>query len=98
MMYLILYDISSDKIREKVAKKLIAQGYERLQLSVFSGIRSPKHNKAFWAELQQLLQPEPAAKFYALKISENNFRQMLILGENELDFDYLTGSLESLFI
>lgn len=97
MIYLVIYDISSDKIREKVAKKLIAEGFERLQLSVFSGIRSPKDNKAFWQVLVNLLQAEPSAKLYVLKVSIQNFRQMQIIGNHQIDFDYLTGQMDSLF-
>jgi CRISPR-associated protein Cas2 len=37
-LYLICYDISDDRIRKKVADKLIYYGLERLQYSVFAGM------------------------------------------------------------
>ncbi len=98
MIYLILYDISEDKLRTKIAKRLIAEGFIRLQLSVFTGIQNPKDITLLWNQLNQWLQLEPSAKFYILPLTENNFRNMEILGSTDLDLDFLTGNQHTLFI
>jgi CRISPR-associated endonuclease Cas2 len=36
-MFLVCYDIQEDKLRTRLAKKLLAAGLERLQFSVFIG-------------------------------------------------------------
>lgn len=98
MIYLILYDITSDPIRTKVAKRLTKEGYERLQLSVFTGIKHPKKIVGLWQALEVLLKKEPSAKFYVLKTTKNNFKEMEFIGLSDLDVDYLTGTRNSLFI
>ena len=97
MIFLIFYDISSDTIRNKVAKRLVAEGYDRIQLSVFSGIKNPKDNKLLWGNLQQWLAGEPTAKFFVLKTSKNNFKNMQCVGTSDWDMDYLIGVRHSLF-
>ena len=98
MIYLVLYDISNDRIRTKVAKSLIAEGFERIQLSVFLGTVNPKENIKLWNELQKWLSAEPHSKLLLLPLTKNNFRKMLILGDFFPDIDYLTGNKHSLFI
>lgn len=96
--YLIFYDISDNAIRNKIAKKLIAEGYERIQLSVLIGNPHPKKNTALWTSLQQWLRTEPTAKFYVLKIPISNLIQMSTIGEKNMDIDYLLGIKNSIFI
>ena len=98
MIYLIFYDISDDKIRTKVAGHLTTHGYERIQYSVFSGIRNPKENSALWKELLSLLTSVPAIRFYVIKTTKNNFKNMEIIGETNWDIDYLLGNKHTLFI
>ncbi len=62
-MYLIFYDISNNKLRTKVAKQLIQQGYERLQYSVFAGPFDPEHSQ-IWEKLKYLMQKNPEEKIY----------------------------------
>ena len=98
MMYLIAYDIGSDKIRSKVARRLTAEGFERIQLSVFSGIVHPKAVKGLWQDLQTWLKQEKSAKLYVLKLTKNNFRSMEIIGPLDWDIDYLLGDQNSIFV
>ena len=51
MIYLVFYDISTDKIRNKIARRLEAEGFERLQLSVFIGLMNPKTKPMLWKQL-----------------------------------------------
>ncbi len=97
-MYLVFYDISNNKIRTKVAARLIQEGYDRIQLSVFVGIKNPKQNTVLWEELNTKMAEDSEAKLYVLSISENNFKNMLTIGRSDYDIDYLTGNKHSLFI
>lgn len=96
MIYLLFYDITSNSLRTKIAKRLIAEGYERLQFSVYTFIENPQLNLSLWQELQTLLQAEPTAKLYVLSITKNNFRNIKIIGNLEHDIDYLLGEKRSL--
>lgn len=98
MIYLIIYDISLDRLRTRISKRIIAEGYVRLQLSVFVGIKNPKSNKKLWSDLNIWLDKEQSSKFYVLKLTENNFRKMENIGYIDLDIDFLTGSKLTMFI
>ncbi len=98
MIYLLTYDISSNAIRAKAAKRIIAEGYERLQFSVFVGRGNPKANKPLWAGLNKCLETEPTAKLFVVAITENNFRNMLTIGKNNLDVCYLLGNKNTMFV
>ena len=98
MIYTLLYDISDDKTRTKVSKILIAEGYERIQFSVYIGNRNPKSVAGLWERVKSLVANEKEAKFYVFKISESNFRNMDILGNFEYDLDYVLGEQKSLLI
>ncbi len=78
--------------------RLINEGYERIQLSVYSGIRDPRRNGTLWQDMQTWLKEEENAKLYVLKISNSQFRSMDKIGEFDWDMDYLTGNKNSLFI
>ena len=52
MIHLIFYDISTDRIRTKIARRLVAEGYERIQLSVFAGNPHPQSNTQLWQDLR----------------------------------------------
>ena len=53
-MYLVSYDISSDRVRGKVAKKLLDYG-KRVQYSVFECDLDKKRYKEMYRELLKLL-------------------------------------------
>lgn len=97
-MYLIAYDISSNTVRAKVARRLIALGYERIQLSVFCGNNNPEHVRGLWQELKQWMASDPDGQLISLNIGPENFRNMAILGSHTLDFDFLLEQKNSLFI
>ncbi|MEO1518990.1 MAG: CRISPR-associated endonuclease Cas2 [Bacteroidota bacterium] len=98
MIYLIAYDISADRIRQKVARRLIAEGYERLQWSVFTGLKHPQQQGTLWTDLSHWLHPEPTARFVVIPIALSHFRRLQLIGpSDQLDIDYLTGQGHSLF-
>ena len=96
MLYLIFYDITSNSIRNKVAKILIQEGYERLQLSVFLGLENI--GKQVSIQLEELLKAEPEAKFYMLPLPKSSIKNLKSIGQMNLDIDYLTGDKDSLII
>ena len=96
MLYLIFYDITSNSIRNKVAKILIQEGYERLQLSVFLGLENISMTVS--NQLAEILKPEPEAKFYIIPLPKSSIKNIKYIGKMSLDIDYLTGDKDSLII
>ena len=100
MTYLVIYDISADNIRNKVAKRLKAEGFERIQLSVFHGQDDPRENPPLWSELTRWIASDssPNSRLFVIAVSDGNLRNMAIIGNYQPDFDYLTGKQHTLFI
>jgi CRISPR-associated protein Cas2 len=98
MIYLIFYDISTDKIRNKIAKRLLAEGFERLQLSVFVGIVNPYLYANLWQQLNYWASADDLGKLYVISCTKKQFRQMKIIGDNPLDLNYLIGEKSVIFI
>ncbi|HHM20534.1 MAG TPA: CRISPR-associated endonuclease Cas2 [Bacteroidetes bacterium] len=98
MNYLIFYDIGPNNIRTRVARRLLAEGFERIQLSVFTGTTKPQDNTLLWNDLCQWLAADPASRLFVIAVTENNLRNMAIIGDYFPDFDYLSGSKHTLFI
>lgn len=51
METLVIYDISSDRLRERLADRLFDYGLQRVQLSAFSGELNPHDRQALLKEL-----------------------------------------------
>jgi CRISPR-associated protein Cas2 len=98
MIYILFYDISDDKLRNKIAKLLISKGFERLQLSVFTGLENPVKNSRLWQTILDLLKPEPTSKLYVLPVKKDYFCTMQGVGIQELDLEYLAGMRSSLIV
>jgi CRISPR-associated protein Cas2 len=96
MIYLLFYDITNDKIRTKIAKQLIAEGYERLQYSVYTFTQNPKNNRILWSSLKRSLAEEPNAKLYVLGITKKNFKNIQVIGDLNFNIVYLIGNKRSL--
>ena len=96
MIYLLFYDITSNSIRTKIAKLLIAEGFERLQFSVYTGLENPEKNNLLWTTMCNMMQAEPTAKLYVIVLTKNNFRNIKIIGNFDHDINYLTGDKRSL--
>lgn len=98
MLYLIVYDISDNRICHKVAKRLLAEGFERIQLSVFLGLFNPRRKDALWEQLNAWISEEKGAKFYVLPITKKSFKSMDVIGDLDVDIDYLAGDKHTLFV
>jgi CRISPR-associated protein Cas2 len=98
MIYLIFYDISTDKIRNKIAKRVVAEGFERLQLSVFVGLVNPFLHPNLWHQLTTWASSDDLGKLYVISCTKKQFREMKIIGDNPLDLNYLIGEKSVIFI
>lgn len=94
-----IYDISNNSLRQKVANKLLQAGMERIQLSVFIGeIQKDKLPRLF-KTIEQVMasRSSPNDKFFHFRLSKTQVRQMYSIGQ-ELDLDYLLGDLHTLVL
>ena len=101
MIYLILYDIGSDKSRAKIARALAAAGYERLQYLVFTGTDNPEANLALWQKLTKYCHEHSDAynnQLVVIKTSKKNFANLTVIGEETIDIDYFTGKQPAMSI
>ena len=98
MIYLVFYDISTDKIRNKIARRLEAEGFERLQLSVFIGWMNPKTKPMWWKQLTTWAATDQLGKLYVIACTKKQFREMEAIGGNHMDIAYLIGDKNVIFI
>ena len=103
MMYLIIYDISDNRKRRKVAKLLTGQGYERIQLSVFAGPFSPTSNKELWQHLQKIKKANSdseASLFYLMvvEVPVKQFLRIQSIGDSGFNMEEMTGTASTLWL
>lgn len=100
MMYLVTYDISDDRLRSKVIKLITAQGYERIQYSVFSGLIDPRRDEKLWSLLEELGKKGEGETFkiFVIPVADRDFLSMGIIGKVSEDMDYLMGRTNTLII
>lgn len=101
-MYLIIYDISENRIRTKVAKLLIRHGYERIQLSVFAGPFSPMANAHLWKQLQILCPRSGEAEsegnsLMVVEVPIKQFVKIRAIGSMPFDMAEMTGTAHTLW-
>lgn len=99
MVRIIYYDIAPDKARAKVHDYLEAQGFERIQYSVFVGVVDQHRWQKVWARLSSLHARycTDADKMYSHLIDPGHFEKMTILGHGP-DTDWILQRQEVLFI
>jgi CRISPR-associated endonuclease Cas2 len=97
--YLIFYDVSANAIRNKIAKLLLQNGFERIQYSVFCGLHHPGNDEKLWQQIKALIEREDSEgdKVYVLAVSKKNFRNMKIAGTFTGDMEYLLGEKLTLY-
>jgi len=97
MPYLICYDIPDDRRRLKVAKRLLADGMERVQYSVFIGPLKPTLRSRLESWLQQTL-ADPEDRLIILSLTPAEIEKMCIFGEPVPDLSSLNGQRHTLFL
>lgn len=100
MTHLICYDIENDRLRKKIADKLLEEGLERIQYSVFIGPVSQIRKKALVQWLQERLQDmeSPQDRMLILKVNPDHLSKMIILGEISVDIALMIGKKNTLFL
>ena len=98
MLYLACYDIEHDRIRQRVAGRLLTLGLERIQYSVFVGTLSPTQHEQLLAWAQQQLQKKPSDKFLVLPLDQYSIQNAEHVGESPPDWDYHLGNLHVLIV
>lgn len=95
-IYLFSYDISNNKLRRKVANKLLYYGLDRVQLSVFMGtLRQPLFQKAtLW--LQQNIKGKD--KLLILPLPPQTPQNALMYGTPFINWLSITHQQNTLYI
>ncbi len=100
--YLILYDISENKYRNKIAKEIIKRGLYRIQKSVFLGAtiseKIDELENIFTIHIQKTQSVND--KLMIIPLDQYNLQQMEIFlpDEEEFDLDFYLGQKVVIFI
>lgn len=96
MITWILYDISDDKARTKVAKYCKQAGLHRVQYSVFIGKLNPNEKDSLQLQIEDLID-EDNDKVYIFPMSQKELRETVLLGQ-AFDKKYVTDQVKALFL
>ena len=93
MIYLVSYDIESDKVRLKIAKKLLEYGLERIQYSVFLGVVKESMQQSLKNQLRDIFQQANLIndKLLMIPMTRGQLKKYTSFSNNIPDFDYLCG-------
>ena len=97
MLFFVMYDIESDKVRRLVVKYLIREGCTRIQKSIFLADRPvATYNKikSDLAEVQAVYDNEDS--IIVLPVTTDYLRMMKVIGKN-IDVDIITHNKNTLF-
>ncbi len=59
MRIVLVYDITNDRVRDKIADACLDYGLDRLQLSTFTGELNQTHQEELMLKIQKLLKDTP---------------------------------------
>lgn len=91
-MYLILYDISSERVRSKIVKYLKNKGLLRLQKSIFAGNIKKIYIEEIIFESNQIISLDTDS-FIILNIDKDSFKTLKYFGQKININKYLKDSL-----
>ena len=95
MTILVIYDISSDKSRKKIADRLLDIGMIRAQLSVFIGTVESNRLDEIALFAEELL--TDSDRLYILPITRDNLRSARIVGQG-FDEELVTDEVLTMVI
>ncbi len=98
MIIMVIYDISDNKLRDQVAKYLLARGLYRIQYSSFLGVVDRSKIKLLrrtLISLQPVLGPNDS--IIMIPLTHQTLQQMLIVGKH-IDLGFITGSSHTIII
>lgn len=99
-MYLVCYDISQNTLRNKIAQKLLREGFDRINKSVYLSSIDESSLKSLvqWLSAQMQDSKQPTDSLLIIPLTAGQVQRMAIFGLNELDKDELTGNKSTLIL
>ena len=100
MPHLICYDIANNNLRTRLAAKIAAAGFDRINKSVYLGTVSDRSLAILQAWLQKQMQTKAQEGdcLIILPVTTQQVQRMLVLGTDQTDREELTGSKNTIFI
>lgn len=100
MATLICYDISSNSLRARMGKKIIAGGLDRINKSVYLGTVNESSLTILetWLAQELKLKGKPQDSVIILPLTAQQVQEMRIYGSNDLDTDELSGNKSTLIL
>ncbi len=96
MLTWVMYDISKNKVRSKVAKACQEAGIYRVQYSVFLGELDRAKRRELRTKIEELIDVEKDS-IYIFPMCSDDFRQCVLLGQ-AFDRDLITDEIKALFL
>ena len=97
MLYLIMYDITDNKIRTHVAKYLISKGCMRIQKSVFLSRSTRSTYKEIHSTLREINEVyDNHDSILVLPVPEDKFNHLKMIGQN-INFEVVLNKRNVLF-
>lgn len=96
MITWILYDISNDKARTKVARCCKQAGLYRVQYSVFLGKLDANQKDDLQLQIKELIDPQ-VDRVYIFPMSKQELRETVLLGQ-AFDKNLVTDQVKALFL
>jgi CRISPR-associated protein Cas2 len=96
MILWVLYDITNDRARTKVARHCKQAGLYRVQYSVFLGETSANDRDALRLDIEDLID-EDKDKVYLFTLTKKELKQAILLGQ-AFDRKLVTAEVRHLFL
>lgn len=100
MPHLICYDIADNSLRARLAVKITAAGFDRINKSVYLGTVSERSLATLqtWLEQQMKTRAQEGDCLIILPVTVQQVQRMVVLGTDQTDREELTGSKNTIFI
>ncbi len=97
MLIWVIYDISSDKDRTKIAKRCQEFGLQRIQKSVFLGDLPPQRADEI-AEFSRELINEKTDAVFILPCCEADFEKRIVVGKKDFDEEMVQDTKKTMML
>lgn len=87
MHLLLLYDISHDGTRAKIADACMDYGLDRVQYSAFVGWLSRNHQEELMLKIEALLDDKPG-RVLLIPVSRDDWQATIMIGEAQAEVFY----------
>ncbi len=100
MPHLICYDITNNTLRTKLGRKILENGLDRINKSVYLGTISDSSLKLLETELANLMKTkgDKTDSLIIIPVTILHIQQLRVYGYNDLDKDELAGQKSTLII